>query len=207
LVLPDAERQSFRKKNGINGNPLLLTIGHVSERKGQAVVIRAMPHILRKLPDTHYAMIGLPTLKPELTKLAEKLGVSDHVHFLGSLPNDEVVRWLNYCHVFLMTSRVTADGDCEGFGIAVVEAALCGKPAVVSNNSGLVEAIRDGITGVAVPEGDETATAEAVVALMSDPSRRLAMGKAAREHAEQTQTWLTCARRYDSVLRNSLGKV
>jgi phosphatidyl-myo-inositol dimannoside synthase len=204
FLLPDAQRQLFQTKAEFNGGPLLLTVGHVSNRKGQAVVIRAMPHIVRKLPNAHYAMIGLPTLKPELTKLAERLGVSGRVHFLGSLPNDDIVRWLNCCDVFLMTSRVTADGDCEGFGIAVVEAALCGKPAVVSNSSGLVEAILNGITGLAVPEGDENATAEAVVSLMSDPARLLAMGNAAREHASKTQSWSTCARLYDSVLRSSL---
>jgi phosphatidylinositol alpha-1,6-mannosyltransferase len=202
FLLPQSERQLFRKKTRFNGGPLLLTVGHVSERKGQEVVIRAMPHIMRKLPNAHYVMIGLPTLKPELTKLAEQLGVSDRVHFLGSVPNGDMVGWLNCCDLFLMTSRVTAQGDCEGFGIAVVEAALCGKPAVVSNNSGLIEAIRDGTTGLAVPEDDENATAEAVVSLMSDPTRRLAMGEAARKHAEKTQTWPTCARLYDSALRS-----
>ena len=126
-------------------------MGHVSERKGQEIVIRALPHVLAKLPDAHYAMIGLPTLRPKLTQLAKTLGVENRIHFLGKLGGDDLVRWLNCCDIFTMTSRMTQDGDCEGFGIAVVEAALCGRPAVVSAQSGLIEAIKDGVTGFAVP--------------------------------------------------------
>jgi phosphatidylinositol alpha-1,6-mannosyltransferase len=202
--LPESETMAFRKQAGFNGGPLLLTVGHVSERKGQEVVIRALPRILKTMPGAHYLMAGLPSMEPRLSRLAADLRVGDRVHFLGKVTDEEMVRWLNCCDIFLMTSRTTSAGDCEGFGIAVVEAALCGKPAVVSNSSGLVEAIRDGVTGLAVPEGDENATAEAVVSLISDPSRRLAMGEAARKRAETTQTWPACARLYDSVLRGSL---
>jgi len=207
VVLPESACQSFRKKAGLNGGPLLLTVGHVSERKGQEVVIRALPHILRNLPDTHYAMIGLPTLKERLTQLAKQLGVRDRVHFLGAVTNDDMVRWLNCADVFVMTSRTTQDGNCEGYGIAVVEAALCGKPAVVSAQSGLIEAIQDGVTGIAVPEGDANSTAEAVISLLMDRERRRAMGEAAHTRALREQTWETCARRYDVVLRGiALGE-
>src|SRR2546430_1641206 len=201
-ILPESERQAFRQKAGFNGFPLLLTVGHVSERKGQEVVIRALPHILRKLPDTHYAMIGLPTLKERLTQLAKQLGVRDRVLFLGPVTNNDMVRWHNCADVFVMTSRTTQDGDCEGFGIAVVEAALCGKPAVVSAQSGLIEAIQDGVTGIAVPEGDANATAEAVISLLTNRERRRAMGEAAYTRALREQTWETCARRYDALLRD-----
>jgi phosphatidylinositol alpha-1,6-mannosyltransferase len=200
-LLPETERQSFRQKAGFNGASLMLTVGHVSERKGQEVVIRALPHIARRVPDIHYLMIGLPTLQEQLTQLAEQLGVRDRVHFLGVVTNDDMVRWLNCADVFVMTSCTTPDGDCEGFGIAVVEAALCGKPAVVSAQSGLIEAIQDGVTGFAVPERDATAMAEAVISLLTDPTRCQTMGAAAWDRAMREQTWETCARKYDALLR------
>ena len=176
-VLPLPDREAFRRKALLNGGGLLLTVGHVSERKGQEVVIRALPHIVRKAPNVHYLMVGLPSLQQPLSRLAEELGVGDRVHFLGRVEPDELVCWLNCCDVFLMTSRMTDGGDCEGFGIAVVEAALCGKPAVVSSESGLVETIQNGITGIAVPEGEERATAEAVISLLLDPARRRDHGR------------------------------
>src|SRR5205823_4374587 len=100
------------------------------ERKGQDNVIRALPAILRRIPNAHYYMVGLPTLREPLEQLASEIGVCDNVHFVGRAETADVVRWLNACDLFVMTSRTTANGDCEGFGIAVVEAALCGKPAV-----------------------------------------------------------------------------
>lgn len=205
VVLPETERRAFHQKAGFNGTPLLLTVGHVSERKGQEVVIRALPHIARKVPNLHYLMIGLATLQEQLSQLAGQLGVRDRVHFLGTVTNDDMVQWLNCADVFVMTSRTTPDGDCEGFGIAVVEAALCGKPAVVSAQSGLIEAIQDGVTGVAVPEGDATATAEAVISLLTDPARCQRMGAAARDRAVREQTWETCATKYDQLLREIIG--
>lgn len=199
--LPEARQREFRKAKGFAAASLLLTVGHVSERKGQEQAIRAVPLILRAVPDAHYLMIGLPTLQPELGRLADELGVGDRVHFLGRVGESELLQWLNACDLFLMTSRTTSTGDCEGFGIAVVEAALCGKPAVVTRGSGIVEAIEEGLTGLAVGEGDASATAVAVVSLLRDEPRRKAMGQAARARALRAQTWDSCGRRYDEVLR------
>lgn len=205
-LLSPAEREEFRKKAGFNGGPVLLTIGHVSERKGQEVVIRAMPEILKRVPNAQYLMLGLPTLQPKLARIAEALGVSGNVRFLGRVREDEKVKWLNCCDLFLMTSRTQSNGDCEGFGIAVVEAALCGKPAVVSRQSGLIEAIEDNVTGLAVPENDPSATADAVVSLLTDPARRTRMGEAARERAVREQTWDKTVLKYDQTLRKLKAK-
>ena len=201
-LLSAQERNSFRRKAGFDDIPLLLTVGHVSERKGQEVVIRALPLILQRVPRVQYLMIGLPTLEKRLRALAENLGVSEHVHFLGKVPDEEKRSWLNCCDVFLMTSRTLANGDCEGFGIAAIEAAMYGKPAVVSDSAGILEAIQDGVTGLAVPEGDSSATASAVVSLLGDRARCLAMGDAARVRALREQTWETCASKYDTLLRS-----
>jgi phosphatidylinositol alpha-1,6-mannosyltransferase len=200
-VLPSAEVPAFRESLGLNGCRLLLTVGSVTERKGQSVVIRALPHILAKAPNTHYLMAGMPSKEHEFTLLARKLGVADHVHFLGRVDARDVVRYLNCCDLFVMTSRHTKDGDFEGYGIAVVEAALCGLPAVVSANSGLMEAIADGETGLLVPEDDEIGTAEAVLLLLRDDAARCRMGEAARRRALREQTWEHRVTEYDRLLR------
>lgn len=204
-LLSPPDCQSFRQATGLGGGPLLLTVGQVSERKGQEVVIRALPAILQRIPQVHYLMIGLPTLQAPLTHLAQRLKVQHHVHFLGVVSDSDLTRWLNSADLFVMTSRTTAKGDCEGFGIAVVEAALCGKPAVVSDQSGLVEAIQPDVTGLAVPADDAQATAVAIISLLSDPQRRMAMGHAALARARREQTWESCGARYDALLREIVG--
>jgi phosphatidylinositol alpha-1,6-mannosyltransferase len=199
-VLPDHRVQEVLGALNLRGARLLITVGSVTERKGQDVVIRALPQVLKKIPNAHYVSVGVPRKSAEFMRLAEELGVQQHVHFLGTVDDATLVALINGADLFVMTSRHTAT-DFEGFGIAVVEAALCGKPAVVSAQSGLAEAILEGQTGIGVPEEDEVATADAIVHLLGDESRRRQMGEVARERALAEQTWAFRAREYHGLLR------
>jgi phosphatidylinositol alpha-1,6-mannosyltransferase len=203
-VMPDSEVGEFRQRMRLDGRKVIVTVGNVSERKGQQVVIKAMPYILREVPQAVYVVVGRPTKQAEFLGLAQDLGVVDRVVFTGIASTADVVGYLNVADVFAMTSIRTASGDCEGYGIAVVEAALCGKPSVVSQSGGLTEAIVDGVTGISVPEGDEKATAQAIVRLLKDDDLRNRMGRAALERARSQQTWTQCIARYDVLLKQLL---
>lgn len=201
-VVENVTREGIVPGLDLSSSSLLLTVGHVSERKGQDIVIRAMPAILEAVPNTHYLIAGLPTRQAELSELARSLGVERHVHFLGRRDNATIVKLMNLCDVYVMTSRNTADGDVEGFGIAVVEAALCGKPSVVTANTGLSEAIIAGETGLAVPENDHRRTTEAVVSLLGDRKLLRRMGEAAKLRALREQTWQQRVALYDQLFRS-----
>ncbi len=205
-VLPAEEASLFRKSMGFDGAFLLLTVGNVTERKGQHIVIRALLAVLKHLPNTHYLVAGLPTREDEFKRLARELGVADHVHFLGRIDRETLVRALNACDVFVMTSTTTQDGDCEGYGIAVGEAALCGKPAVVAADCGLAEAVVEGVTGFVVPPNDPQATSKAILALLTAPDLRHQMGEAALRHATAEQTWEPRVCEYNELLRSLVGR-
>jgi phosphatidylinositol alpha-1,6-mannosyltransferase len=158
---------SLRRQLGVSGK-LLLTVGNVNERKGQDVVIRALPRLIEQLGDVDYAIVGLPTHKERLTQMARRLEVEDRVHFLGRIDKDKLADAYNSCDLFLMTSRHSTGGDFEGYGIAVIEAALCGKAAIVTGGSGLEEAVVHRKTGLVVPEDDPEATALAVIELFTN---------------------------------------
>jgi glycosyltransferase involved in cell wall biosynthesis len=78
---------------------------------------------------------------------------------------------------------------------------------VVSNNSGLMEAVRDGETGLVVPEDDPHAAAEALLSLLSDPGKIVRMGQAARSRALREQTWEICMQQFDHLLREMIEPV
>jgi phosphatidylinositol alpha-1,6-mannosyltransferase len=181
------------------GKRVLLTVGHVSERKAQDVVIRALPHIVARHPDVVYVMVGLPTRRPQLEELAGSLGVADSIRFAGSVSDERLVDYYNLADLFVLVSRRAADGDVEGYGIVVKEAALCAKPAVVSQGCGLTEAIEEGVTGVSVPPDDPAATAAAINSLLDDERRRLTMGQRALAQARR-DTWAHRAAAYDALL-------
>lgn len=184
------------------GRRLLLTVGRVSERKGQDLVVRALPEVLRSVDDVHYVAVGLPERGEQIRRLASRLGVAERVHLTGRLDGSAVRALLHAADLFVMPSRRTAGGDVEGFGIAAVEAALCGTPSVVSEGSGLVEAIVPGLTGLAVAPDEPAALARALAGLLLDDERRLAMAEQARERAWREQTWSRRVGEYDALLRS-----
>jgi phosphatidyl-myo-inositol dimannoside synthase len=205
--LPEEEIEAFRAAFGYSGKRLIVTVGNVTERKGQDNIIRALPRVLRHVPDVQYAVIGLPSRAADFRAVAQEHGVVRHVDFLGRLSTRDVVRALNAADLFVMTSRYTDDGDFEGFGIAAVEAALCGTPAVVSRDSGLAEAVVEGVTGLAVPADDPDAVAHALVELLQDRQRALDLGAAAERRARKYQTWDRVVLAYDEFLRHLGGDV
>lgn len=174
----------------------LLTVGNVTDRKGQEVVIRAMPEVLARNPNVHYFMVGMPTIRVKLDKIARDLGIEDHIHFLGQLENEQLLRAYQDCDIFIMTSRKLANGDVEGFGIAVIEAALCGKPAIVSNGSGLTEAVINGRTGICVHENNPQETAEAILQLTTNTELLLKLGENAYTRAQKELTWHAIGMKY-----------
>ena len=198
------DASTFRRRYGLGDGPLLITVGSVHERKGQDVVIRALPRVLERIPDVQYVVVGSPFRKDAFGDLARSLGVGDRVHFLGALPAADTVRALGAADLFVMASQHTPDGDFEGYGIAVVEAALCGRAAVVSDNSGVMEAIEDGDTGRVAAISDPASTADRIVELLSDRDRLARMGKRAREIALAHKTWAHRGTEYDRFLRSLL---
>ena len=189
-IIDDKTKQNFLIKNNLIDKKILLTIGNISERKGQWVVINAMPEILKNNTNVFYYCIGNPTQKNEFLQLAKKLNVQDRVVFTGKLSNSEIVKWLNISKIFLMTSTHTSTGDFEGFGISVIEAALCSTPAIVTEgNNGVIESIINKETGYAVPEKRFSELAEKVNYLLENPDVCELMGKKSRERALSKFTW------------------
>ena len=202
---PGIVTDGLRARLGIGKQRVLLTVGQLSERKAQDVVIRALPAILTKHPDVIYVLVGLPTRAQELERLAQDLGVREHVLITGTVPVDELVLYYNLADLFVLVSRRTEEGNVEGYGIVVSEAALCGVPAVVSSGCGLEEAVLGGRTALLVEPDDPRATAAAILSLLSDDSARREMGAAARERVLETGTWAQRAAVYGRILRRVVG--
>lgn len=204
--LPTEEISTFRRDQSADDAFVLLTVGRVSERKGQEVVIRALPKIKAHVPKVQYWMAGIPEHKTSLETLAQELGVFENIRFWGVVPKKTLLMLYNACDLFMMTSRQLPDGDFEGFGIAVIEAALCGRTAVVSDQSGLAEAVQDGRTGLLVPQNDPETTARAILKLAQDTVLCQHLAQNAFQNAHDNLTWEKVGQRYVEVLENVLSQ-
>lgn len=133
------------KKN--NPVPVLITVGNVTQRKGQHNIINALPLLLKKYPDLKYKLVGIPTEKNSLEKLALDLGVEEAIIFKGQVSEEDKMQSLQQADVFVMLSESTGKGDVEGFGIAILEANALGIPAIGALGCGIEDAISEGVSG------------------------------------------------------------
>lgn len=138
-------RKGFQEKS--EPAPVLITVGNVTQRKGQHNVINALPTLIKRFPDLKYQIVGIPTEQKNLQQLALTLGVEKAVIFKGKVGEAEKVELLQQADVFVMLSETTKTGDAEGFGIAILEANALGIPAIGSKGCGIEDAIKEGYSG------------------------------------------------------------
>ena len=175
VVPVHADGRQIRQQFGIPVDvPVIGTVGNLFPRKGYEVMLRALPAILKSLPELHYLVVGGGNAAYEtlLRSLVKDLGVANRVHFAGF--QDTVYSCLAamdlYVHPALM----------EGFGIAVLEAMAMSKPVVATATGGLPEIVQDGETGIVVLPGDPDALAQSVSELLQDSARCRQLGEAGR---------------------------
>ncbi|MDP9341163.1 MAG: glycosyltransferase family 4 protein [Actinomycetota bacterium] len=186
---PDVSGQDVRRAHGLGDRPLVVCVSRLVPRKGQDVLIRAMPRILRRVPDAVLLIVGGGPDRPRLEGLAAGLPPGS-VAFAGEVPDADLPAHYAAGDVFAMPCRSRLAGlEVEGFGIVFLEAAATGKPVVAGDSGGAAEAVQDGETGLVVDGRHEGAVAEAVAALLSDPARAADLGKAGRARVDRWFTW------------------
>ena len=188
---------------------IVLSVGAIKARKGFDVLIKALARLKREGLDARCCIVGDTSSRhycESLVTLAEREGVGGEVHFLGSISDDELVKWYHRSDVFALTPRNIGD-HFEGFGIVYLEANACGKPVVGALNCGAEEAIIDGYNGLLVPQDDLEATAEAIRYLFSNPAAAQEMGENGRKRARE-MSWARTAdrtlREYEAILAGDL---
>jgi phosphatidylinositol alpha-1,6-mannosyltransferase len=149
------------------GNPRLLTVGNISPRKGQARVIKALPEIIKTFPNVHYHMVGLTSNQKEIKDLSEKLGVEKHISIHGKMEGKaELASTYMSADIFLMLSENQSNGDVEGFGIAILEAAFFGLPTIGAIGCGIQDAILNGKTGQLVDGNSPIEIVESIKSIL-----------------------------------------
>lgn len=142
--------------------------------------IRAWARVVETLPDARLVVLGDGPLRDDLEILVDTLGLTGSIEFAGHVPNPG--ERVGAAAVALMTS------EYEGQSLAVLEAlAAATVPVAYDIRYGPAELIEPGVTGALVPDGDETALADAVTTLLADPARRIRMAHAARAWALEHQ--------------------
>ncbi len=194
-VDPDAFRpgcggQAVRERLGLAGRPVVVCVSRLVPRKGQDVLVRALPLVQRTVPDAALLLVGGGPYRSGLERLTREAGVAASVVFTGSVPWAELPAHYDAGDVFAMPCRDRRGGiEVEGLGIVFLEASATGLPVVAGRSGGSPDAVLEGESGFVVDGRSESAVAGRLVELLTDPARARAMGERGRAWVQAEWRW------------------
>ncbi|WP_035483287.1 glycosyltransferase family 4 protein [Gaetbulibacter saemankumensis] len=152
----------------LKGSPVFITVGRVSERKGQREFVEMLPELLPYYPELHYHCVGIADESFAVKQQVETLGLHSQVSFHGVLSENHLKACLKQSDIFIMLSKAEATGDVEGFGIAVLEANAMGIPVIAAKGTGVEDAVASEQSGILIPLGDTKALQMAVQSILGN---------------------------------------
>jgi phosphatidylinositol alpha-1,6-mannosyltransferase len=177
---------------------IIFTVGRwlASERyKGMDTLITALPRLLTRRPKLQLVLAGEGDDRAWLEDLAQKSGVSLHVHFLPKLTYAELASCYAACDIFALPSAG------EGFGLVYLEAMAFAKPVIGGAHGGAPEVIQDGVTGYVVQHGDAVQLATCIETFLADPALARKMGERGRERVASEFRFNVFAKSFKKILR------
>src|SRR5262245_8162949 len=178
----DLERFSFRE--AFDRRPRIVAVGRLVEKKGFGVLLEAAALLAASGVDFSLDLIGAGELEEPLRRRVHELGLESRVHLLGPRPQADIVRSVADAAVLAAPSVVSDDGDRDGLPTTVLEAMALGTPCVSTDVTGIPEVLRDGETGLMVPQRDPLSLANAIDRLLTDPGLRVRLAAGARRLIE-----------------------
>jgi phosphatidyl-myo-inositol dimannoside synthase len=196
-------RKEIRDRYGLTDRPVVVCVSRLWPRKGQDMLIRALPLIRRRVPDAALLLVGGGPYHGRLAALAEQLGVAAHVVLTGRVPWAELPAHYVAGDVFAMPCRTHARGlDVEGLGIVFLEASASGLPVVAGRSGGAPETVLPGVTGHVVDGRELGRLVDVLGDLLADPDRAATMGEAGRRWVSEHWQWDAIAARLANLLHH-----
>ena len=189
---------TFKHKFGLDDElDLILYVGRVHKRKGIGFLLDAFAH-LDKAKVALVVAGGDDGYTSILRERASSLKIADRVIFTGFI--SERVKMAAY----IDSTVVVYPGIYESFGLVPLEAALCSKPVIVSDDSAMAEIVRQGGFGESTKYGDSSQLMKALQKTISDPERAREMGKKGKQFVKRNFDWSSIVSKLETVYSSSL---
>jgi phosphatidyl-myo-inositol dimannoside synthase len=201
---PDpTSRAELRARYRLGQRPTVLCLSRLVPRKGQDMLIRALPAIRRRVDGAALVIAGGGPYLETLRRLAERNQVSEHVTFTGGVPAADLPAYHAMADVFAMPCRTRGAGlDVEGLGIVFLEASATGVPVIAGRSGGAPETVQHNKTGLVVDGRSVNQIADAVTEMLANPDRAAAMGAAGRDWVTSQRRWDALAARLSELIRD-----
>jgi len=152
--------------------------------KGLKFLLEALAKLRTERPEAHLVIIGKPKEGGAAMETLERLGLTDHVHWISGVPDERIVELYSECEVACVPSLY------EGFSLPAIEAMSSGAALVATTGGALPEVVgEDGVSALLVEPGSGDALAMALGRAMDDPDLRTRIGAAARQRVIDQWSW------------------
>lgn len=152
-----------------DGNAILF-LANLYRRKGLEDLLKAMPIVLSRIPDTRLIVVGDGPDRDFFVELTKNLGLEEKVDFEGSVPHYETVKYYKSANIYCLPSYG------EPAANTILEAMSCGLPIVATKSGGVPDIVVNGKSGILVLHRDSDALSEALITLLKDEGKRKEMG-------------------------------
>jgi glycosyltransferase involved in cell wall biosynthesis len=201
-VIPNSVDTEFFTPGRQTEEPVVLFMGRLLAMKGIKYLIDAIPKVLQQHPEAMFVFAGPGDSTPYRSKLRALHVPSRNFSFPGYLKNRKEI-----LNAYRRSAIVVLPGMLENFPTSILEAMACEKPVVATNVGAIPEAITAGQEGMLIPPKSSEALAGAISDLLSDPQRRLKMGRNGRQKVVERFDWSVNAERtaafYEWVLHST----
>ncbi len=167
---------------------------------GPTYLMRAMPTVVEEVPNVRFHMIGDGPQLVDCKRLSGLYEVENHVKWIRRQPYGNMPNYLSMWDLTVIPSV------CESFGAAALESSAMRVPVVASDVGGLSDTVRHDETGLLVPSKAPEQLADAIIQLLQDGKRRVAMGNAGREMVRRQYEWDTILDKWMSTYTAALDK-
>ena len=130
---------------------IVFSLGRIVLKKGFEYLIQALPQIQEKAPNVTIIIGGDGSNLPRLKSIAKEQGVSDNIRFPGMISHADVPVYFHLCNIFTLPAVFDPKGNVDGCPIVIMEAMACGKPVVVTDISGIPQAVQHNKNGKYLP--------------------------------------------------------
>ena len=183
-----------------NSHPVIITLARLELRKGHKLVLNALSRLIEKYPNLLYIIAGDGPSKKVIEEYARTLGISNNICFLGWITEPEKSVLLKSTNLFVMTPQLD-NQSVEGFGMSFIDAAFHGLATVGTDSGGIPDAIIDGKTGLIAKTSDVSDITAKIDELLSDPKKRLMLGKAGQKNALEKFQWKNKVKEYLDLIK------
>ena len=202
------EVQKIKEKYGIKDEKIITVVARMDPMKSQDIAIQAMKYVdgakLLLVGNGSFTSGALGTGKAnvwarKLQSLANEIGVKDKVIFTGYVPDEDLYKIYEASDIVVLPSKI------EGFGLAVCEGWVYGKPSIVSSGAGVSELVIDGGNGYVFKQGDPKDLAEKTNIVLKDPEK-YSLGKDTYKKCSADASYSLLKEVFEDVMKD-YGKI